>query len=306
MEDLAVKGARSNFRIAHAMVQEEDRPPLKRKDVNVTTSKAAKSMEDQRSRNTWTNARKYALLNQICVESCDPFKVDANRDQRKKAWEALVASLREHTDGLFAEFELSIDSVQRRVAMLAREARKWNEDARASTGRGGGYAHTEVEELQQRLVEKIDERAAASKAVRDELALRRARLTEQGRNNVRRQMETHRQTAKRGRSSMSKGNDGALCAEVEDTRKSMDDICDLTRKALLHATRSNARAEWAREFELHKRFPNDFPSPGPRDEWVAAAVNTFEEENGSLLRRSSSRPSTISSEMEEVVVNEAT
>lgn len=200
----------------HAMVQEEDEPPLKRKDVNAATSKATKSVEDQKSRSTWTNARKYALLNQICVESCDPFQVDASRDQRKKAWEALVASLREHTCGLFAGFELSVDSVQRRIAMLAREARKWNEDARASTGRGGGYAHTEVEELQQRLVEKIDERAAASKAVRDELALRRASLAEQGRNNVRRQMETHRQTTKRGRSSMSKGNDGALCAEVED------------------------------------------------------------------------------------------
>jgi len=163
-----------------------------------------------------------------------------------------------------------------------------------------------VEELQQRLVEKIDERAVASRVVRNELALRRARLMEQGRDNVRHQMETHHQTAKRGRRSMSQGNDGALCAEIEDTGKGMDDICKLRRKALLHATRSNARAEWAREFELHNRFPNDLRSLGPRDEWVVPAMKTFEEENGSLLRRSSSRPSTISSEMEEVVVDKTT
>lgn len=55
--------------MAHALVKEEDRPPLKRKDVNAATSKDTKSVEDQKSRNMWMNARKYALLNQICVES---------------------------------------------------------------------------------------------------------------------------------------------------------------------------------------------------------------------------------------------
>eukprot|EP00963_Diacronema_lutheri_P005895 scaffold467_cov366-Pavlova_lutheri.AAC.29 len=62
--------------------------PLKEIDANAAKADAEDVVEVRKQRNTWTEKRKFALLNQCCVEECNPFD-KSSMTARMMAWERL-------------------------------------------------------------------------------------------------------------------------------------------------------------------------------------------------------------------------
>jgi len=82
-------GGNHQAQTASAMATATEVLPLKEIDANVAKADAEDVVEVRKQRNTWTEKRKFALLDQCCVEECNPFD-KSSRSARMMAWERFV------------------------------------------------------------------------------------------------------------------------------------------------------------------------------------------------------------------------
>eukprot|EP00963_Diacronema_lutheri_P006850 scaffold613_cov325-Pavlova_lutheri.AAC.2 len=126
-----------------------------------------------------------------------------------------------------------------------------------------------------------------------------AMLNEQGKENTVRQMETHAHKAKRRRSSVGNKSTGGFQEVAKDFVAELDVFTQVARHASLQAARTNAMAQWTRDYKLWKAFPDAFPDQGPREASVARAVQEHSEAEANVNAHPVGKMPTVSSEMEE-------
>eukprot|EP00963_Diacronema_lutheri_P012235 scaffold1673_cov330-Pavlova_lutheri.AAC.12 len=138
----------SNYpvQMANAMATTTEVLPFKEIDANAAKADALDAIEVRKQRNTLAEMRKFSLLDQCCVEQCNPFD-EPTVSARMMAWERLVMALELNPNGLFIDCNLNLDIVRRQLGILIKAERKRNMETREAIRRGGTHARAEVEEL---------------------------------------------------------------------------------------------------------------------------------------------------------------
>jgi len=253
------------------MAMEDASDPLQELDINVETACAVAIPTKKKSRNTWTEKHRMALLAQCCVDECNPIGKPDNKSINA-AWACLIYGLRSLPERLFDGMSLSKDSVRRHLQTILEKQQLRNKEARGATGRGGSSVQTDEEDLAQRLLDAKEEALRLKSTAKEGEAARKARLDAEGRVRVHCQMHTHVKKKPRSRSSTSSGSPSSRPSgpTTDEERKAL--LRCMMKQAMEEKVRERAERQWMRKYDLHIRDPENWPHPGPEDVFVERAV----------------------------------
>ena len=240
-------------------------------DLNVDNVQGVNHSTVKRTRNTWKEEHKLALVNQVYLGDCCPIGKRTHKEVND-AWAKLMHALTTRSDGMFDGFNLSIPAVRRQMKELMERQKSMNRDALGATGLGGSRVHTDLEAGAQYLLDlqaSVDAQRVAEKENKDS---KLARLDGHAKDVIRRSMSTHakRQTRSGGDGSGSgltgrRGSAGDFALKLQSAE-------EFASAAMESFIERSARMEWMTKMQFHATHPDLGAHPGDEQVFVEAAL----------------------------------
>lgn len=120
--------------------------PLEELDINVETPCTVAIPTTKKTRNTWTEKHRLALLAECCSNECNSIGKPDNKSINA-AWALLIYGFRSLLKQVYDGMSLSKDSVRRQLQTILEKHQPRIKEARKASGRVGSNVEIDEEDL---------------------------------------------------------------------------------------------------------------------------------------------------------------